>query len=160
MKRVAAGAIGLTLAAGFYLLLIDTVDIPELYAGAAVVVLAAIAFEAAREEGFAESRPDPAWLARSWRALIRVPTQVVTVSLEAFLQLAQRRRERGAFRAVPFATDRHGAREAGRRSLAEALGSLAPNTIVVGIDPNRELLLVHQLRVSGDRGEIDVLGLG
>ncbi|MCW3018653.1 MAG: hypothetical protein JWN10_961, partial [Solirubrobacterales bacterium] len=50
------------------------------------------------------------------------------------------------------------ARDAGRRALAESFGSLAPNTIVIGVDPERDLLLVHQLRGGG--GRVDVLELG
>jgi hypothetical protein len=44
--------------------------------------------------------------------------------------------------------------------MAESLGSFAPNTIVIGIDPDRERILVHQLRASGGRDAIDVLELG
>jgi hypothetical protein len=40
------------------------------------------------------------------------------------------------------------------------LGSLAPNTIVIGIDDERDLMLVHQLRRDGGRDELDVLELG
>ena len=63
-------------------------------------------------------------------------------------------------RAIPF---RHGseqnARDAARRALAESLGSLAPNTIVIGIDPERDLILAHQLRCRGGVDDVDVLGL-
>ena len=50
--------------------------------------------------------------------------------------------------------------ETGRRALAESLGSFAPNTIIVGVDAERELLLGHQLRPGGGDEAIDVLGLG
>jgi hypothetical protein len=48
----------------------------------------------------------------------------------------------------------------GRSALAESLGSFAPNTIVIGVDPERELILGHQLRRTGGDEAIDVLGLG
>lgn len=44
--------------------------------------------------------------------------------------------------------------------MAESLGSFAPNTIVLGIDPERGLILVHQLHPQGGRDELDVLELG
>jgi hypothetical protein len=44
--------------------------------------------------------------------------------------------------------------------LTEIVGSLAPNTIVIGVDADSGLLLVHQLRRNGDRDDIDVLELG
>jgi hypothetical protein len=40
------------------------------------------------------------------------------------------------------------------------LGSLAPNTVVIGVDPDRDLLLVRQLHRQGGREQLDVLGLG
>ena len=61
---------------------------------------------------------------------------------------------------MPF---RHGAgesrREAARRALAESFGSLAPNTIVIGIDPERDLILAHQLDLHGGPEAVDVLAL-
>jgi hypothetical protein len=48
----------------------------------------------------------------------------------------------------------------GRSALTESLGSFTPNTIVIGIDAERDLLLVHQLRHHGERDELDVLRLG
>jgi hypothetical protein len=48
----------------------------------------------------------------------------------------------------------------GRRALAETVGSVAPNTIVIGIDDERGLLLVHQLRRHGGPEDLDVTRLG
>jgi hypothetical protein len=48
----------------------------------------------------------------------------------------------------------------GQRALAEGFGSLAPNTFVIGIDRERELILAHQLRRKPPRETIDVLELG
>ena len=55
------------------------------------------------------------------------------------------KRTRGQFRAVPF---KAGTSESdrGRYALTEIVGSLAPNTIVIGVDVDSDLLLVHQLR--------------
>ena len=92
------------------------------------------------------------------RLFARVPADVVRVSAATLAQLVHRRARRGVLRAIPF---RHGTvegqRDIGRRALAQALGSLGPNTIVIGIDRERDLLLVHQLRRSGDADSIDLL---
>ena len=74
MRRVALTLVGFSLAAAFYLLLVDTVSLPELYVLVAVALLAAIAFEAAREQGFPEARFSLRSLRRSWRAGVRVPS--------------------------------------------------------------------------------------
>jgi multisubunit Na+/H+ antiporter MnhE subunit len=80
------------------------------------------------------------------------------VSWEAIAQLVVPRGQRGGFRAVPFACGAED--DAGRFALTESLGSFTPNTIVIGIDDERHLLLVHQLHRQGGREELDVLRLG
>jgi hypothetical protein len=157
MRLIAAAAFGTALGAGFYLLLIDTISTPELYAGCAVVLLAGAAFVAAREEAFPQAIK-PQWLLGSWRVIASLPLHVVLVCRDAILQPFARRPSCGEFRVVPFRggdtpSDR------GRRALAESMGSFAPNTIVIGVDPDRELLLVHQLHPRGGADELDVMKL-
>jgi hypothetical protein len=159
IRRAGIAALGFALAGGFYLLLIDTTDLPELYVLAAVALAAAVAFEGSRELGFAEAAMTARWLLRAWRVLARVPVDVVRVSGEALVQLVARKPVRGSLRAIPF----HGGdrpRDLGRIALTETLGSFAPNTIVLGVDPDSELMLVHQLRTAGASDELDVLRLG
>jgi multisubunit Na+/H+ antiporter MnhE subunit len=161
MNRSASALLGLVLGGSFYLLLIDTVSPPELYAGAGATLLAAAAFEVSRAHGLAEASLSAAWLARGRRVAWRVPVHIWLVCREAVIQLVLwRRGPRGRFRAVRFRAGGEGPRDTGRRALTEMLGSLTPNTIVIGVDPDRDLLLVHQLHVQGSREELDVLGLG
>jgi multisubunit Na+/H+ antiporter MnhE subunit len=160
-RRAAGFATGFLLAAPFYLLLVDTLDVPELWAGLAVVLIAAAAFETGREQGFAEASVSPRWLLRSWRAVARVPGDLVRLAAAAFAALPPwRRPPSGGLRAIRFDYGKdEDPRDVGRRSLAEALGSLSPNTIVIGTDAAREVLLVHQLCRHGDAEEIDVLSV-
>jgi multisubunit Na+/H+ antiporter MnhE subunit len=161
LPRVTATGAGFVLAGAFYLLLIDTTSLPELYVGAPVALLAGIVFEAAREQTFPEATIALSWLCGAWRAARQIPPDIVRVSLAAFGQLLSPNKRPGRLRVVKFRYgSRESSRDAGRRALAEAFGSLAPNTIVIGVDPDRNVLLVHQLRVHGDEQTIDVLGLG
>jgi multisubunit Na+/H+ antiporter MnhE subunit len=161
MARRAGALIGLLLGGGFYLLLIDTTQLPELYAGVGATLLAAIGFEVSRAQGLAEAALPIGGLARSWRLVARLPVEIWLVSVTAVVQLIRPRAQaRGRFRAVPFDAGGDGPGDTGRRALAEALGSLTPNTIVVGVDPDSKLILVHQLRVTGDRDQLDPLQLG
>lgn len=153
----AAGAAGL--AGLFYLVLIDTGELPELVGLVAVAVIAGIAFAVSRDQQNVEASVSPAWLLRLWRPFARVPLDVMLVSRQAVAQLISPRTRRGELRAVPFKGGEN-PRALGRSALAESLGSFTPNTIVVGVDAERELLLVHQLRRHGDRDELDVLRLG
>jgi hypothetical protein len=161
LQRLAALAGGFAIAGAFYLVLIDTLDLPELYAGAGATLLAALAFEAAREQGFVEAGLRPQWLLGIWRLALQIPADIVRVAFAAVSQAVTLRPRRGVLRAVPFDPgDRDSSRAAGRRALAEAAGSLPPNTIVIGVDVDRGLLLAHQLVRTGEAEQIDTLRLG
>jgi multisubunit Na+/H+ antiporter MnhE subunit len=147
-------------AAAFYLLLIDITDLPELIVGAGAAVLAATGTELAREGDVARERFRSAWLRRVYRPVVKVPRDIALVSFAAIAQLFSPRSARGRFRAAPFHGSRESADWTGRSALSQALGSFAPNTIVFGVDDERELILVHQLHVTGGREAIDVLELG
>jgi hypothetical protein len=159
MRRFASAASALILAASFYLLLIDNVQSPELYVLAGVALLATVAFWLSHEQGFTEAAIAGRWLLGAGRAFVRVPAQIVLLAREAVAQVVAPRRARGSWRAVPFRGG-DSAEDVGRQALTEWFGSVAPNAIVIGIDPDRGLLLVHQLRRQGGADEFDVLRLG
>ena len=160
LRSLASSLLGVVLAAAFYMVLIDTVDLPELCVAIGAVLLAGAGYEAARRQGVGEARVLPGWVARGWRVIAGVPRQILLVSGEAFAQLVTPRETRGSLRAVPFRAGGEASLDVGRRALAEGLGSLAPNTIVIGVDDEHDLLLVHQLHRSGGREQLDVLELG
>lgn len=145
---------------GFYLQLIDTTSLPELYVLAGVALACGIGFQLAREQGFVEARIQPLWLLRGWRLLWRIPSDIAVVCAEALAQLARPRATRGVFRATRFSATAETPPQTGRRALAETVGSFAPNTIVVGVDAERGLILTHQLRRHGPPEDLDVTRLG
>lgn len=159
-RRAAAWSLGWCFAAGFYLLLIDITDLPELIVGAGAAVLAATGLELAREQGIVGESIRLRWLLRLHRPLLKVPSDIAFVSLVGLRALVRRDASLGRFRAVRFSGGADEQRESGRRALAEAFGSFAPNTIIVGIDGDRGLILAHQLRPTGGREAIDLLELG
>ena len=75
-------------------------------------------------------------------------TGVVVAALWRHLVL--RRPVAGSFRAVAFSWDGRGPRAAARRALAKGAGSVAPNTYMVGIDDEDDVILVHQLVARAD----------
>jgi len=147
--------------AAVWMLLVDNESLPELLVGAGVVCLATAGVELVRAQRIAHLRVHAAWVARLWRPLARVPLDVGIVMVELIRQLGERRRERGQLRALRFRAVGHDAESSGRRALAELGGSLAPNTIVLGVDRSRRVILVHQLKPTGE-GEraLDPLELG
>jgi hypothetical protein len=159
--RATAWAAGFVLAGAFYLLLIDITSLPELIVGAVAAALAASAFELAREQqtvGGLSARLR--WLGTLHRPMKNVPGDIAMLSLLAFRQLVRPKSVNGTFRAVPFRCGDDQQLETGRRAMAEAFGSFSPNTIVVGVDGEQELILGHQLLRQGGREAIDVLRLG
>jgi len=159
-KRLAAWLLGWVFAAALYLLLIDITDLPELIVGAGAAMLAATGFELAREQHVAGQLIRPTWLARAYRPILKVGSDVVLVSAAAVMQLLERKPSRGEFRVVRFRAGAEDPLDTGRRALAQALGSFAPNTIIIGVDPERQLVLGHQLHGTGGREAIDPLELG
>lgn len=160
LRRVTAWSLAWVFAAALYLLLIDITDLPELYVGAGAAALAATAFELAREQDIAHLTARLRWIARAYRPLIKAPIDIAIVSIVAVRQLLRPRPMRGRFRAVPFRCGDEEQLVGGRAALAEALGSFAPNTIVVGVDEDRNLILAHQLLPTGGADAIDLLRLG
>lgn len=158
---VTAWVLAWVFAGAFYLLLIDITDLPELIVGAGAALLAAIAYMLAREEPVVVGAVRARWLARLYRPLAKVPGDIGRVGVAPFVALLGRRREPGEFRAIPFAgAGEDTASEAARRALAEALGSFAPNTIIIGVDRENEVILAHQLQRTGGSEAIDLLDLG
>jgi hypothetical protein len=160
LKAPLITAIGALIGGAFYFQLIDTTSLPELYVLAGVAVACGVAFVLAREQGFVEAWIKPTWLLRSWRLVWRIPSDIGIVCWEALAQLVRPRPTRGVFRATAFAATEATPEHTGRRALAETVGSFAPNTIIVGVDAERGLLLVHQLRRQGPPGDLDVTRLG
>lgn len=147
-------------AAALYLLLIDTTDLPELIVGGVAAALAATGSELARQQRVVGESLRLGWLRRLYRPLLRVPLDIAQVSAAAVKQLVRPRPRVGEFRTVKFTCHGDERRDDGRAALAIAAGSFAPNTMVVGVDHERDLMLVHQLHVSDSADTVDLLELG
>jgi multisubunit Na+/H+ antiporter MnhE subunit len=130
-----------------WVLLTTTFDGSELVAGAIAAVLAGAALEALHHRVRFGFRPRLRWFLRAPRFLWRIVPETWLAIVVLVRHATGSKRVRGAFVAVPF---RHGApgdpEASARRALATAALSLAPNTMVVGIDPGRNELLAHQLQ--------------
>ncbi|HYZ28065.1 MAG TPA: Na+/H+ antiporter subunit E [Thermoleophilaceae bacterium] len=142
-----------------WVVLTDSVRIEEMLAGALVAALAATGFEVARRQRLAPEGIRPSLARRTWRVLVQVAPDVWRLTRAAFGQVAQRRARRGEVVAIPFRQDGGAADAAARRAVAAAVGSVAPNSIVVGVDPDSGTMLVHQLEPTRKPSELDPLGL-
>jgi hypothetical protein len=161
LRRVAAWSAGWMFAGALYLLLIDITSLPEVIVGCGAAAIAATGFELAREQQTAGGLTGRVrWLARLYKPLVKAPSDIAIVSLLAFRQLVKPRPVNGTFRAVHFRCGPEHDVETGRRALAEWFGSFAPNTMIVGVDVEEDLILGHQLHRTGGAEAIDLLDLG
>ena len=148
------------LCAAVWLALVDTLDPPELVAGAVATTLAATGTELVRRQRIVQMSARPRWLRYAWRPVLRVPIDIARLTAAAASQLVHPRAARGRFVALAFPFGGHDAPDNARRALAEGLGSFSPNTYVVGVDPDRDVILVHQMVPSRDQAKaIDPLEL-
>ena len=129
-----------------YLVLVDTVVVPELVTGAVIAVIGATGAVLVRAQRRVVLRPRASWLAGLWRPVVSYPGDLWAVTQA----LTRHRPVGGQLYALPFHPGMDDSRSAARRVLGPTAGSFAPNTFVVGLDADSGLLLVHQLVPSDD----------
>jgi hypothetical protein len=122
-----------------YVVLVDSRRLEELVAAVLVGALGATAAAIVRHGREVVLRPRPADVAAELRTVLSWPGDL------ARLAAALIRRPTGRVVETPFEATGSDPRDAGRRALAVAGRSLAPNTIVIAIDEERGVLLAHQL---------------
>jgi multisubunit Na+/H+ antiporter MnhE subunit len=132
-------------------LLLVTISWQEVGVGLVAAAIAATGAEAVRANDRLRFKPDPRWFARA----IVLPPQILQDTWLLARVLA-RRIFRGegpdsAFRAVPFEAGGDDARSSARRALVKAGLSAAPNTVVIGVDRQENIMLVHELVPDAQR---------
>ena len=127
-----------------WLLFVDTFAGQEVIVGLVAAAIAATAAELVRSQELVRFRLEPRWL----RDVHRLPWQVLRDCWLLAVGLWRHctgRPLRGTFRVVPFPGEADDARSAARRAVVTALVSVAPNTVVVGIEGGEGEMRVHQL---------------
>jgi multisubunit Na+/H+ antiporter MnhE subunit len=130
--------------AALYVLIDDSVLVPELAVGALAAAIGATGATLVHRERRVLLRGDARWLRVLWRPLLGLLTDLWP------LVRALPRRGGGQLVEIPFDATTDSPRDTARRALTEALGTLAPNTIVVRIDTERGVVVAHQLVPTGD----------
>jgi hypothetical protein len=129
-----------------YLWLADSRRLEEVVAGLVVGAVGATAAVLVRGERDVVLRPRLRWIVTElWPPLRAWPHDLV------LLAGALVRRPRGRVVEEPFAATGEDPRDGGRRALAVAGRSLAPNRVVIGIDAERGVLISHVLVEERDR---------
>jgi multisubunit Na+/H+ antiporter MnhE subunit len=127
---------------GLWMLFVSSTQLAEFAAGIGAAALGAVGDGLVKSKGFAKFRPRVKWLwLFAWE-----PWYVLRGSAAILWALARRlvgKRSQALFRVVPFRSGRDDSESAARRALAVAEVSISPDTIVVGIDLDREFMLLH-----------------
>ena len=145
--------------AALWMVLTDSVRISEMVAGAVVAALAATGLEAVRRQRVADQALRPRYALGVWRVLVGVVPDVGRLTRAAFAQLVRPRASRGEIVTLPFPHTGDDPDTRARRAIAVGLGSVAPNSIIVGVDPDAGMLFVHQLEPTRDPDDLDPLRL-
>ena len=133
------------LLAALYVLIDDSVLLPELVVGALAAAIGATGATLVHRERQVLLKGDVRWLRSLWR-----PLAGLVGDLWPLLRALPRRGGTGGMVEIPFDATTDGPRDTARRALTEALGTLAPNTIVVRIDTDRGVVIAHQLVSTDD----------
>ncbi len=101
--------------------------------------------EAARRANAVVARPSASW----WRTAARLPRlagrDAGGLAAALWRRLAHGEELPGAFRAVPYERVGRNPSERTHRTLATMAISLLPNSYVLGIDPDEERIVVHEM---------------
>jgi len=130
-----------------YWLLVFKTEPAELVAGVICGAISATAAELVRRHGSMRlALPDWGFM-RAIAALPRLTVRDTALLARVVWRVVVRGEEvRGRFLVRPFAGARAKSPEAaGRRAVAKLVGSVSPNTLVVGFSPENDLVLMHQL---------------
>lgn len=124
----------------------DSLAPDELVAGAGAAAVAALAAELVSHQAGLAFRIRAAWLPRA----LRLPGQVVTDTWAVFAVLAKTITKRtppptGTYREIPVRYGDDTPLDVTRRVLLIGARSFTPNGFVLGIDPDRDVMVVHQL---------------
>ncbi|HKW75964.1 MAG TPA: hypothetical protein VJN64_10615 [Terriglobales bacterium] len=109
-------------------------------------VFGATAAEVVRAHPFADFRPHLSWVLQAWREpwyIVQGCSVVLWVFLKHFVQP-----EQSVLREVVFDSGGSDPQSAARRALAITYTTMPPNFVVLSIDLDKNVMLVHQVSQS------------
>jgi multisubunit Na+/H+ antiporter MnhE subunit len=151
-RRAGAWLVWWVVLMSFWVMLDDSIQSDELLAGAGAAALAALVAELVTYQAAARFRMRARWLVPALRLPGEVAADLVTVFGALCRTLAGGGPPRSAFVEIPVRYGDDSAEGVTRRVLLVGGRSVAPNTFVLGIDSERDAMVVHRLVAkAGDR---------
>jgi hypothetical protein len=129
-----------------YLLLADNPVLPELLVGVVAAAAGATGAVVVRQQRERLLKPRLRMLKGAWRPVLGIFADLMPLTRVLVSAGILRRPTPSRIEETPFTKLSDSGEDAAERALAEALGSLAPNGIVLGIDHERGVLVTHRLQ--------------
>lgn len=144
-RRVSVWLLWWILLLAFWIVLDDSFAWAELLAGAGAAAIGAFLAELVLYQTGSQIRMRAEWVVPALRLPVDLIRDTVIVFAALWRRLAHGEQPRGGFREehVRFGPSTAEART--RRSLLVGGLSVAPNKFVLGLDPERDVMVVHQL---------------
>ncbi len=149
-RRARSWLVWWVLMMSFWVLLDDSIATDELLAGAGAATLAALLAEVVTYQAATRFRMRVTWLLPA----LSLPDQVVRdtgiIYHALWRRLVHGEQPPSAFLELPARYGSATAEGVTRRTLLVGGTSVAPNTFVLGIDPERDVMVVHRLVAQRD----------
>ncbi len=144
-RRVGSWFVWWILMMSFWVMLDDSIATDELLAGAGAAAIAALLAELVTYQAASRFRMRIGWLAPALRLPGEVVRDLVIVYAALWRQLVRGQQPHSAFAELPARYGDDSPEGVTRRTLLIGGRSLAPNTFVLGIDSERDVMVVHRL---------------
>ena len=147
-RRVGSWLVWWVLLMSFWVMIDDSVNADELWVGAGVAAMAALVGELVTYQAATRFRMRFEWLVPALRLPGQVARDMVIVYAALGRCLSRGEQPPSAFLELPARFGDDSPEGATRRTLLVGGTSVAPNTFALGIDKDRDVMVVHRLVVK------------
>jgi multisubunit Na+/H+ antiporter MnhE subunit len=132
----------------FWLLLVGKLEWSEIWIGMIASGSAITAATRVKGKNFARFYPEAHWIFEAWQLPGYLISESALIYQVLFESLFLRKQANSHIQAVPFQFGGSDERSVTRRALAIVLTTIPPNFVVIGIDQQQNLMLVHHIRAT------------
>jgi hypothetical protein len=148
------------LCGALWLVLDDTLALPELVDGAVAAAIGASAATLVCARSHVQFAPQQGWARHWWRPLVHLFSDLPELTRTLLAALAGGDRDPGRVRTIDFSARADDRARAAQVALASIAGSVAPSTVIIAVDEEGGQLIFHELTARQGRERADPLELG
>jgi multisubunit Na+/H+ antiporter MnhE subunit len=150
VRRVGAWLVWWVLLMSLWVIVDDSIARDELLAGAGAAAVAAFLAELVTHQAATRFRMRVEWIVPALSLPGEVARDTVIVFAALWRRVVRGEQPPSGFREIPARFGGTSDEDVTRRVLLIGGRSVAPNTFVLGIDPERDVMVVHQLVVNAE----------